>query len=139
MATSRGVKVHILADIWDWERAKFADALKKAGATVKDLSTEHDYYFVRDTSSMIEMGTDIHAQRIDYLDRSVRRLSENAIITTKELRIARAIRLFDEKWNDLNENDTDQVISNYLSAKCPFCSKIVSITFENSEIKLNKN
>jgi hypothetical protein len=47
-ASERGVEVRIIADIWDWERAKFAAALIEAGADVRYKETKHDYYLVTD-------------------------------------------------------------------------------------------
>ena len=136
--TSRGVKVRIIADIWDWERAKFAEALKNAGAEIKYNETVHDYYLIKDDFLLITMGTETRAHKVEMLDRNVRRMSETAIQTTKSISVEKAILIFDEEWDRISEDSVEKQLEYYLRTKCPHCNNESTVVFKNSKIELEK-
>lgn len=136
--TSRGVEVRIIADIWDWERAKFALALKNAGANIKYNETVHDYYLIKDEKLLLTMGTETRHHQIEMLDRNVRRLSETATLSLKESHIKLAILKFQEEWDRIKPKKFNKIIEQYSKVKCPYCKNSARIKFENESIKLNK-
>lgn len=135
-AKSRGVQVRIIADIWDWERAKFAEALIRAGAVVKYQKTIHDYYLIKDQSLLLGMGTDTRSKNVHFLDRKVRPLRETATVNLKQIHIETALLRFDEEWNRIKDHEIDEIIKSYLEIKCPYTDKIVKVEFKNSRIEL---
>lgn len=136
--TSRGVEVQIIADIWDWERAKFAKVLKSAGANIVYNSTVHDYYLIQDETSLLTMGTETKSQRINMLDRNIRRLSERATLSFKKANIAKAILIFDEEWSKINPIDFDNKIKEFDMTECPHCNAKSNILFSDMKIMLSK-
>ena len=138
-ATSRGVEVQIIADIWDWERAKFATALIKSGAKLKYAQSTHDYYLIKDNETIITMGSETRSDRIELLDRNVRRLSEIATISKKSIHIERNILKFDEEWDKIDANTTQKIVDKYMSDECPGCGKRLVFDFQDTRIILTSN
>jgi|GEM_PF-2022798 len=136
--TSRGVEVQIIADIWDWERAKFAKVLKLAGANIVYNSTVHDYYLIQDENALLTMGTETKSQRINMLDRNIRRLSDTAVLSLKKVQIERAILIFDEEWSKINPEDFDKKVNEFNKVSCPHCGTESNIVFKDMQIKLGE-
>lgn len=135
-AVSRGVEVKVIADIWDWERAKFAEALIKAGATLKYSETIHDYYMVKDETLVITMGTETKAQKVQLLDRNVRRLTETATLSIKPIHIRNAYLKFDDEWDRLDQDSASGIINKYLHIDCPHCHNSSRVVFEEGKVIL---
>lgn len=137
-AANRGVTVQIIADLWDWEKARFALALIRSGAEVRFAHTTHDYYCIKDEEVLIVMGTEDKAQNVPLLDRSVRRLHDAANLTTKASVVKQHILKFDDEWSRLDEESLHEEINRYLNVKCPRCTCALTIKWIDSKIKLEE-
>lgn len=133
-AVARGVEVHIIADLWDWERAKFTIALLRYGATVRYAKTTFDYYIITDAAQLITMGTEDRAHYIKSIDRQVKRLKESAVVSSDPEVVELAIRRFDEEWNSLSESSMLARIAELLSCSCPACGASGHVAFRDQRV-----
>jgi hypothetical protein len=84
------------------------------------------------------MGTEDRAHYIKPIDRRVKQLTDDAVISQDSTLVLKAMRRFDDEWQSLRPNSALNRIRDLLSDTCPHCGQPVHLEFRDQRALIRK-